>query len=513
MPGATAINRLLILVAVLLIHGVVPTASASGEHAQETGRPTLVYTQYTDASELFVEFPALVAGEGSQLAAHVTRLAGYRPVREGVMNVRLMQDGDTRARFRVDAPARPGIFSPVVTPRDAGVYRMMVTIDAPDLQASYDLGEVTVFAAAGQARGGTVAAEGAISYLKEQQWQGGFGTHVVDKRRLKATVYATAQLRAPADRTAQLRAPAAGLFMAYGERFPVVGTTVAQGERIGTLRARLGSGVDLASLRLAVERAAADLRLARHNLERLQGLLADGAVAAHRVAEADNDARVARAELQAARARLDQYEGGASEAGVPLITPIGGRIVDVSVAPGEFVSAEQVLLQIVGGDKRWLEARIPEADADRLRQPTGAWFEHAGERKVLTVGDNARLVTAGGVVDPVSRTVPVIFEFEASDATALIGRGLDAQVYTGETVDALAVPRSAIIDDGGQPVVYVQTGGETFARRPVRLGLRGVDYIAVEDGLEAGARVVDRGAYQVRLAAASPAEAGHGHAH
>lgn len=75
------------------------------------------------------------------------------------------------------------------------------------------------------------------------------------------------------------------------------------------------------------------------------------------------------------------------------------------------------------------------------------------------------------------------------------------------------MPRSAIIDDGGQPVVYVQTGGETFARRPVRLGLRGADYIAVESGLEAGERVVDRGAYQIRLAAAAPAEAGHGHAH
>ena len=75
------------------------------------------------------------------------------------------------------------------------------------------------------------------------------------------------------------------------------------------------------------------------------------------------------------------------------------------------------------------------------------------------------------------------------------------------------MPRSAIIDDGGQPVVYVQTGGESFARRPVRLGMRGVDYIAVDAGLKAGERVVHRGAYRLRLAAADPAETGHGHAH
>lgn len=512
-----AIKTLLALCGALFLlpacDGAAPSQAEPDGHTHAGERPALVYTEYGEASELFVEFPALVAGQGSRLAAHVTHLADYSPVREGVMNVRLTQDGTTRARFRVDAPARAGIFTPVVTPRDPGTYRMSVSVDAPDLEATFDLGEVRVVAEPGQAEGRTTDAEGQISYLKEQQWQGGFGTHVVRERSLKASVYATAQLRPPGDRTARVRAPAQGLFSAYGERFPVVGTEVEKGERLGTLRARLGSGVDLASLRLAVERARARARLANENLERLRGLLEDGAVAAYRVTEAENNAGVARAELEAARARLDQYQGGAEDAGVPLIAPISGRIVAVAVAPGEFVEPDQVLLQIAGGDKRWLEARIPEADADRLRQPTGAWFERSGERTVLTVGDNARLVTVGGVIDPVSRTVPVIFEFEETDATPLLGLGLDAQVYTGETVEALAVPCSAIIDDSGQPVVYVQTGGETFARRPVQLGLRGADYIAIEHGLEAGERVVDRGAYEVRLAAAAPAEAGHGHAH
>lgn len=515
--GVMTIKHLLVLsvaLGALSACGSGPADDHAGDHAHEDERPTLVYTRFTDASELFVELPALVAGEGSRLAAHVTRLADYRPLREGVMEVSLSREGETRARFRVKAPTRAGIFTPVVTPREAGRFRVQVSVAAPELTARFDLGEVVVHAPGETIPEQRAETEGAITFLKEQQWEGGFGTEVAEQRRLRASVYATARLRPPGNRTASVRAPADGVIHPHGDRFPVVGTRVRKGERLGTLRARLGQGVDMASLQSEVEQAQARARLAREDLKRLQGLFHDGAVAAHRVHEAETEARVAGAALESARARLDAYAGGDQSRGVPLIAPISGRIVEVRTAPGEFVASEQLLLQIVAdGGTRWLEARIPEADAERLRQPSGAWFTEGGERKALTVGDNARLITAGGIIDPVSRTVPVIFEFEDAEVTPLLGRGVDAQVFTGETVEAIAVPRSAIIDDGGQPVVYVQTGGESFARRPVRLGMRGVDYIAVDAGLKAGERVVHRGAYRLRLAAADPAETGHGHAH
>jgi cobalt-zinc-cadmium efflux system membrane fusion protein len=56
-------------------------------------------------------------------------------------------------------------------------------------------------------------------------------------------------------------------------------------------------------------------------------------------------------------------------------------------------------------------------------------------------------------------------------------------------------------------------GGESFGRRVVRLGIRDGNQVQVVEGLEPGERVVTRGAYLVRLAGASPAAAGHGHAH
>ena len=100
------------------------------------------------------------------------------------------------------------------------------------------------------------------------------------------------------------------------------------------------------------------------------------------------------------------------------------------------------------------------------------------------------------------------------------GRG---ELFAGMSVQAhlivdaprvnVAVPKSAVVHDNGQDVVFVQLGGETFARRVVRLGLRDGEMIEVQDGVLAGEWVVAEGAWSVKLAASSTAAIGHGHAH
>jgi multidrug efflux pump subunit AcrA (membrane-fusion protein) len=71
-----------------------------------------------------------------------------------------------------------------------------------------------------------------------------------------------------------------------------------------------------------------------------------------------------------------------------------------------------------------------------------------------------------------------------------------------------------VVDDGGQTIVFVQTGGESFERRPVTLGgPREGGFVQVAKGLDAGERIVTRGAHLVRLAALSPQTPGHGHVH
>jgi cobalt-zinc-cadmium efflux system membrane fusion protein len=93
------------------------------------------------------------------------------------------------------------------------------------------------------------------------------------------------------------------------------------------------------------------------------------------------------------------------------------------------------------------------------------------------------------------------------------GQRMQGRLRTGTTASLLSIPISAVINEGGQNVVYVQVEGEAFERRPVQLGLRSGDLVAVEGDLKAGERVVTEGAAAVRAAAATPGAFGHGHAH
>jgi len=90
---------------------------------------------------------------------------------------------------------------------------------------------------------------------------------------------------------------------------------------------------------------------------------------------------------------------------------------------------------------------------------------------------------------------------------------VQVHVLTGEPVTDLAVPVTAVVDDGGQDVVYVQPEGEAFERRIVHLGIRDRGYVQVLEGVERDEHVVTRGAYAVKLAASATQLPAHGHAH
>jgi RND family efflux transporter MFP subunit len=501
---------------IALFGGVHPHGDAYGhDHAEP-----LAVTLYGGETELFAELPPLVAGERAELLVHLTRLPDFKPVTEGEVSVSLSGGGAPEETFAAPAPARPGLFRVTATPAVSGERRLRLVLDAPGLRETHDLGLVPVHpdleaAEAAQAPG-EPADEGVV-LLKEQQWQADFATALAGERLLRESVPATGLLRPSADGEAHMTSPIDGhLAPAFGG-FPYTGLRVEAGQVIAYLVPQLGGEADVAGLELAVTRATSLRNLARQERERLDALWNDRSVPYRDVLEARSAEEVAEAELTAARRRLAQVqrteEGEA--AGVPIRAPIGALVARVDVAPGGFVEEGDRLFHLVDPERLWLEARVAEADLGRIQSPAGAWFHVQGFDETFEVapGGGARLVAFGAMVDPESRTVPVIFEFPRPDPRLRVGQAVTARVFTGEEETALAVPAGALINDAGADVLYVQTGGERFERRLVRTGLRDGEYVAIEAGLAPGERVVSRGAYLVHLAAGAPAEVGHGHAH
>lgn len=480
-------------------------------------RPALTFTDWTADTELFLELPALVQGERSPCALHLTALADFSALAEGRVSAVLRGEGG-QERFTADAPTVPGIFRPEVVPRRAGRYRLSVEVETAKFTATHDLGEIEVFVDEAAARQAAAAEEddaGLVTFLKEQQWVMPFGTGVSAVRPLQPTLRAYGTLRARADGEAYINAPAAGRVVSLGE-FPRVGARVQSSQPLVTVAPRL-EAADQASLEFAVTDARLDVRHTERDRKRLESLQREGGVPVRQVLDAIHAEEEARAALAAAVRRLtmhkrvQQTDTGAIEGGLQVRSPLSGTILRVDVAPGMFVEAGAEMFQIADLTRIWLDVHVAEVDVARLGELRGVWFELPGGDRVEL--DATALVARGGSIDPTTRTLSLLFAVDNADAALPIGAFAEVRLRVGEPVSALSIPRSAVVDDQGATVVYVQADGEHFARRLVRLGLRDGDFVAVEGGLEPGEHIVTRGAYAVHLAAASGQAPAHGHSH
>lgn len=488
-----------------------------GDHADTSQS----YTGFTDNTELFLEYPSLVVGQESPFAAHLTGLSDFRAIAAGRLTAVLSGGSAPEERFTVDAPSVAGIFRPVVKPSHAGKRRLTLEFESSDMKSTHDLGEVTVFenqpAAETAAATSPEAEGGSISFLKEQQWKVPFATADVAEHTLRPSVSAYGVLRARADGEATVTSPRTGRLITISTPFPRIGMEVKRDQVLAVLSPSLGSEKDTASLDLAVSRAQLSVDHARKERERLEGLLAQGAIPERRVAVARLEDKRAQAELTAATRQRQRYNrvqrtSGGHDGGIEIRSPLVGTVVAVESAPGAFVREGQRLFRIMDLNRLWLEASVPEANVGRLGDIQGAWFEIDGFDAPFEI-DESGLVATGGVLDPQSKTLPVIFEVGNEERRLRGGLTVTTHLLTGVPVVGVAIPRAAVINDGGQPVAFVMVDGESFERRTLDIGIEDGELVQVLGGLQRGDRVVTRGAYLVKLAASATSLPAHGHGH
>lgn len=505
------LTQILISTLTILMLGSCGTAEESHGHAHDEEEQVLVYTHYTDSTEVFVEFPLLQVGSASRFLAHLTYLNDFSPVTEGTVDVILRQKGAEKARFRVSEATRDGLFTPVVQPRTAGVYELSISLTNNRVTKEHNLGEIEVYAADAHPHVEQVEPAGDITFLKEQQWTQPFATTLVTSKALRLSVPAFAEVIAPAQQRARVHAPQAGyLFL---ESDIAAGTTVTQGQKLGTLVARAESNQDLISLQLELADSQAQEKLARAEIKRLQQLVKSGAIPASRLAQAEAKLASVVNQRKATEARIAQTQFRGTNGGIAIVSPVDGVIIDNAGYDGMYVNAEQDLFSIAAADERWLQLHIPERFSQHVNAIDGAWFMQNDVTHQLDAASGARVVSRSYQVNPNTRTFAVILAFSTEQWSPMVGARVSAFAMLQEQRMATAVPVSAVIRQEGKDVVFVHTSGETFERREVELGIRDGDWVAVTQGIKAGERVVSTGAYEVRLAAMAGDDIGHGHAH
>jgi RND family efflux transporter MFP subunit len=500
----------------------------AGESKAAPEIPSLSVTRYQNGVELFMEYPALVVGKPSPLVAHFTDVRdanGFKVVTRGRATAVLRYADGKEERFVADKLLRDGIFKPVVVPTKSGEATLTLVLEGEQVAGTVEVGRVTIHATPA----GAIAAAGkeeegdgdpTVPFLKEQQWKTRYATVAAAVRVLQGAVRANGEIKPVAGQSAELATPVAGV-IPVGGPVPHLGQPVEKGELLLRLApTTVVSGMTLASVELEVSRARAELDLAERDLKRAQELFAAQAIPEKQADAARAARQVAAAQLQAAERerglyRSAQAPGGAGgRATFELRSPIDGVIAFAEITPGAVVEAGSRLISVVNTERLWLEAKVYESDAPRVERSSGASFTVAGFDTEFVIGEkNGRRIAVGAVVDRVTRTVPVIFEFENPEGRLKPGMFAKVDLLTGETLRGVAVPDSAIVDDNGRPVVFAMQDGENFYKRVVRPGARSGGLVQILEGLKEGERVVSQGAYEIKLSTATGAMPEHGHQH
>ena len=484
----------------LLMIGALAGCSDAPEAGEEHEHESVVITQWNDSTELFLEYPHLLAGEATgNWAIHLSSMKDFKPIRTGTLTVRFIGPTGNAESFTVEGVARDGIFllDPVVA--RPGTYQVELALESPQVSSRHVLPEVRVFAQESEIPHASEEEDGAgIAFLKEQQWQIAWAVVPAREDTVQNTTIAPGEVVAPDGALVEISAPMDGIADASSNRnAPSVGQRVERGQVLVVLSPTSQDG-GFAQARARLERLERDVA-------RDERLLAAGAIPQRRLEEARHDLEVARAEANAMGAG-----GVGGDYRLRLMSPINGVIAGRSFVPGGRVSAGTRLFTIVDPRTAWLRAQVPAPVAVGIPSNARATFTADGSQQVHTT---SRLVSVGSVLDARTRTVPVVFEI--ADAAGLFTFGQLAQVAvpTGGTVTGVVIPNRAILDDNGTTVAYVQIGGESFERRVLLLGASDGAHSHVVAGIRPGEMVVTSGAFQVRLASLSGDDFAGGHAH
>lgn len=250
-----------------------------------------------------------------------------------------------------------------------------------------------------------------------------------------------------------------------------VGTKVGQGQIVVRLAASPTTRADGA--KAAADAAAANKALARATRMRADGLMSDA------------DVETARAAAAAANALQASFASKAG--GMTLRAPAAGTVETVAVAPGDLLQPGAAVATVARvGDVRVRFGVDPDT-AQAIRSGMALNIAGNASRAALTV----RIESVSTTVDPQTKLAAVFARIPAG-ASIVAGETLTATIDAGTTGNALTIPYAALLDDGGQPYVYVVAGGVAH-RRDLAIKPSNGDRITVTKGLKPGEQVVVEG--------------------
>lgn len=274
-----------------------------------------------------------------------------------------------------------------------------------------------------------------------------------------------------------------------------LGEKVEAGQTLAVMRS-----VVLGEARSAVHEAKAVLGVARQNYERQKKLVDKGIASQRSFIEAKGALEQAEARYEATRSSLRVLGvSGGSGPSYPLKSYIDGTIIEQRAAVGETKGPQDDLFVVADQSVVWVIGQVPEKHAHAVRNDMEALVTLDAYPDKTWKGT---VDWIGSTIDQKTRLLPVRIELE--NPNNKLKPGMFGMIHLSTAAASRKVPLvpvGAVQQLEGQNVVFIpgERAGE-FRPQPVKLGTEADGVVEVVSGLATDAKIVTRGAFEVKAA-------------
>jgi len=285
--------------------------------------------------------------------------------------------------------------------------------------------------------------------------------------------------------------------------------------RAYSVNAKLGDFVNKGSLLAGIDsqelgeaqstylKAKVALKVATMSYERAKKILEGKAISSGEFQRREGEFLSASADAKAAEDRLhlfgmtdkeissmEEMHGVNSKAGI--YSPIAGTVIERHLTLGEIVEPANTLFVIADLSKLWVLADVMEKDIPIVKK---------GQTVVLSVLAYPEKVFTGTVshisetIDSATRAVKVRAEVDNPDGLLKPEMFVTVKIRNTEKENVLAIPETAIQQEGGKKIVFVAKNDYTFEKREVSVGPSMSGFHQVLDGVKEGERIVVKGGF------------------
>ncbi|MEI7501117.1 MAG: efflux RND transporter periplasmic adaptor subunit [Bacteroidota bacterium] len=497
---------LFLLIPVIVLAGCRnnESQSISAESGHAHGAGSVAYTAFSDSCEYFAEIKPIIKGQPAEASIHITRLRDYQPIAEGIMGIRVFQNGILLASGDTNKPRIPGIFPVKFIVSKSGVVSLKFVFKGRDLNDSVLISNARVFETEEEMKQVPAVEEpsGVIKFTKEMAWKINFNVLKVIPQDYFNTIRVSGEFVIPPSEITTLSAKGDGIVI-YRQANLIQGKQIEKGSVLFTLT---GQGLTSRNMDATISGLKSRFEASKSAYEREKTLLKDQIVSLKQFNETISRYKIDSSQYFA-------FLNGLSGKNMDITASSNGSVIQLFQLNGAYVTEGTPLIAIANSRTIMLRADLPQRNWKDIPTIKSGSFRPSGSDQLYNIEDlNGRLIAKGTTLSSDNQFIPVTFEFP-NKGSFIAGSFAEVFLHTTPMKNQLVIPVSSLLEEQGNYYVYVQVAGESFIKRTIKPGFIDGTYTNVVSGLVPGDRVVTRGAIFIKASSQMTGTPSHGHEH